>query len=237
MNKDKIILIGSSMAMPRIEVSYEETWPYKLQNHFSNDYFFIDKCKRASSTVRLVKEGSGKGDKIGASDLLEYYSPKIVITQIGIVDCAPRLIKRYSPLVKLINVSPSIIKRTFYSILKKTRIRSVKFADLSVNEFRSNWESFIIRALQIEAQIICVLISEPSNTVTEKSPEIKKAIDIYNDILLDLDIKYSNFTTLKAYSQTEIKLTSLDEFHVNNEGHDILFNKLKQLIQGILLKK
>ena len=230
MNKDRIIIIGSSMSMPRLEVLFEDTWPYKLQNHFNNNYFFIDKSKRGSSTTRLVNEGSGFGDKIGSADLLEYYSPKFVITQIGIVDCAPRLIKRFSAIVKLINISPNFIKKTFYSIIKKTRKRKVKHADLTVKEFRYNWETYIARAFKLKTQIICILISEPTSVVRNKSPEIKTAIDIYNNVLLDLDNKYSNFTTIEPYSQSQIDLVSLDEFHVNSAGHDILFEKLKDLI-------
>lgn len=231
MNRNIIIIIGSSMSMPRLEVSYENTWPYKLQNHFYDDYLFIDKCKRASSTNRLVNEGSGHGDNIGSSDLLEYYNPKLVITQIGIADCAPRLIKRFSPIVKLINVSPNTIKKPFYYILKKIRTRKVKYADVSIKEFRNNWENYIERAFNLGTEIICVLISEPTSIVKEKSPEIKKAIDIYNKILIELDKKYSNFTTIEAYSQSEIDSISLDEFHVDEYGHEILFKKLKNLIK------
>lgn len=233
MNKERILIIGSSMALPRLEVPFENTWPYKLQNYFQNDYFFIDRCKRASSTNRLKNEGSGHGDKIKGSDLLEYYEPKIVITQIGIVDCAPRLIKRFSLIVKLVNISPKFIKNTFYSILKNYRNRKVKYADLTRDEFKANWENYIQRAASIKTEIICVLISEPSSIVKEKSPEIKKAIDIYNSILIELSIRYVNFTIVEAYSQSQIDLISLDEFHVNEEGHDILFNKIKNLIQII----
>ena len=38
----RILIIGDSMAMPRNEVIYEETWVYKLMHFFSNIHF-IDK--------------------------------------------------------------------------------------------------------------------------------------------------------------------------------------------------
>src|SRR5690554_2952573 len=90
--KFRVLIVGSSMAMPRKEVHYDETWIYKLTKEFSN-IEVIDKCRRASTSVRLVSDGAGAGDKIRSADLLEYYSPNLVITQIGMTDCAPRLFK------------------------------------------------------------------------------------------------------------------------------------------------
>ena len=78
--------------MPRPGVDYEDTWVYKLIEALP-EFEFIDKTKRASTSERLVTEGGDNINPYGA-DLLEHYMPDIVVMQIGIVDCAPRYIKR-----------------------------------------------------------------------------------------------------------------------------------------------
>jgi hypothetical protein len=96
----KILLIKDSMAMPRSEVLYEDTWPYLLACDYPNLHI-IDKSCRASTTNRLVEEEGIKGISKGG-DLLEFYMPDIVITQIGITDCTPRYFDRNKLFTKIL---------------------------------------------------------------------------------------------------------------------------------------
>lgn len=232
-NKDVILVIGSSMTMPRLEVDFFETWLYKLMVNYPN-YLVMDKSRRASSTNRLVNDGAGSKDSRRGADLLEYYTPKLVITQIGIADCAPRLLYKNKFSTKVLNLSPNFIKKRIYKIIKKVKKRSIKNADLTLATFENNWVNYIERAKQLNTKVICILISKPTALVTSKSPEIYKAIDLYNSKLIELSQKYDNFLILEPYTQDEINEFALDEFHVNERGHGCLYNKLKTLLEIIL---
>lgn len=83
MNK-KIIIIGSSVSMPRNEVSYEDTWVSKFISTFNN-FNIIDRCKRASLSTRLINEGGDTRDRSNpkGSDLLEFYKPNFSIIELA----------------------------------------------------------------------------------------------------------------------------------------------------------
>lgn len=239
MNKEpkKIILvIGSSMTMPRLEVGFKQTWLYNLIVNYPN-FYTIDKSKRASTSNRLVNEGAGFKDKRRGADLLEYYQPNIIITQIGITDCAPRLLKNNSLFTKILNLSPNLIKSLIYKIIKKLKKRSIKNADVGLIKFESNWVNYIQRAAELNANIICILISRPTTLVQTKSPEISDAIQLYNSKLISFNSKYKNFYIIEPFTQEEINEYAIDEFHVSEDGHAVLFEKIKFKIDQIILNE
>ena len=87
MKRTKVMIVTDSLSMPRPEIRYEDTWIYLLKQEFPQ-YDIIDRPGRGSTTTRLVTEGGG------GVDLLETYMPDIVIIQLGMADCAPRLFNK-----------------------------------------------------------------------------------------------------------------------------------------------
>lgn len=225
-NKKRILIIADSLAMPRIEIAYENTWIYKLQEHFS-EYHFIDKTRRASTSERLVEEGGGVKNIMKGADLLELYNPDIVITQIGITDCSPRLVKKEAILTKIINHAPAIIRNAYYSYKKKYGKRLPQNADVSELVFKENWKNYIERANKINTIIICILISPVTKEFMSKSPYIVDSITKYNKILIELQSTYSNFRLLSPIQQDLIEELTCDEFHLNKQGHMMIFEALK----------
>ena len=126
----RCIIVGDSMAMPTMELKYSETWVYLLKQDFPQ-IDIIDKSRRSSSVRRLIPEGqNSKG-----YDLLEFYSPNIVILQLGITDVAPRLLHRESLITKCINHLPPPISKLIYNVVRKVKGRTISCADVKPNEF------------------------------------------------------------------------------------------------------
>lgn len=236
MKKGRVLVIGSSMSLPRKEVHYNETWVCKLIDTFPN-INFIDKCRRGPTSERLVSEGAGAGDKNRSADLLEYYSPDIIITQMGMTDCAPRLYRRGGYLSYLFHVLPNKMIIPIVNLLKKYRGRKEKFAYVSPKDFEQNWEQYIQRCEKNGVSVISILIGMPAKIFLSKSPDILKAVNKYNAILIKLSQKYNNMYTLTPYTQEEVETCALDEYHVDAKGHDILFEKLKILLEEKYFKK
>ena len=111
MNK-KVIIITDSVGMPRDELKYEDTWIYMLKNTFKN-HDFIDKSARGSTTARLVTEG-GSG-----IDTLETYNPDIVILQLGITECAPRLFKKPGLEFYIVSRMPAKLRAKYINHIKQ----------------------------------------------------------------------------------------------------------------------
>lgn len=235
--KKKILIVGSSMALPRLEVSYEETWIYKLICSLP-DCIIIDKSRRGSTSERLLKEGAGFKDTRRGADLLEYYNPDVVITQIGVTDCAPRYLKRYKMSTKILNKMPSFIKKRVYQIIKKYSERNVKNADVPLEKFATYFRNYTERAAEINTKIICVLIAPATSLLKEKSLNMASAIELYNSELIKIAEEFPNFIVISPYTIDEIDSVAIDEFHVNEQGHQILFEKLKIILrENIIVNK
>jgi hypothetical protein len=231
----RAIIIGSSMAMPRLECNYDDTWIAKLVKKYPQ-IEFIDKCRRSSSAIRLVDDGAGAGDTRRGADLLEYYNPNFVITQIGITDCSPRLLKRNKKSTKIINELPDFLSKLIYDFVRKNKGRAIKNADLSVSEFRQCWINYIQRAKDLNTFVICVKISIPTSLFLSKSPLSASAIDLYNNVFEKLALEYSNLICFDPYNQSDIDRVAIDEFHVNEEGQTIVFNKLIRIIDEYIVE-
>jgi acyl-CoA thioesterase I len=120
---NKILCIGDSLALPGHLNLYEDTWYYKLKKRFPT-YDFISYFKRQLTTDALVTLGGGeKGvDKWPkGADCLEAYMPAIVILQLGIVDCAPRLLHKNER--HLVSRLPALLSNFYLRVLKKIRKR------------------------------------------------------------------------------------------------------------------
>lgn len=135
----KIVLCnGDSLGMPRENVSFQNSWYFKLANYnFTKNYLFVNNFRRAFSTSEL-----------SSKDFLENYLPNIVILQVGIVDCAPRLYKTNTVLIKIINRIP-YVSTIFWQLSKRFKKRSLANADVSLELFRNNIIDYLIRCKEI----------------------------------------------------------------------------------------
>lgn len=120
-DKKKVLCIGDSLALPGHLNKYEDTWFYNLKQNFP-DYDFISFFKRQLTTDVLVKMGGGKEgvDKMpNGADCLEFYKPDIVVLQLGIVDCAPRLLNKYDKVI--IRLLPEGLTKFYIKLIKSLR--------------------------------------------------------------------------------------------------------------------
>jgi acyl-CoA thioesterase-1 len=115
----KVLCIGDSLALPGHHNKYEDTWFYKLKKEFPG-HDFISFFKRQLTTEILVTIGGGEkieGAFPTGADCLEHYMPEIVIIQLGIVDCAPRLINEKSFLWKIVRRLPDCFLNHYINYL------------------------------------------------------------------------------------------------------------------------
>lgn len=235
--KKRILIIGDSLAMPRPGVSYEDTWVYKLIKAFP-EFDLIDKTRRASTSERLVTEGGGNNNPYGA-DLLEHYMPDVVIMHLGIVDCAPRYIKKGSLENIILNrIMPKNVQTRYVEYVKKNRVRDPRKAYVLPDRFRSNLTNYFQRAETHNAKIIAIMILPVTNVFVNKSPYINQSIEDYNDIYRDLSKDFKNVDVVRSFDNSiNLEDITIDGYHVNLKGHDIIFQKLIYQISAILIMK
>ena len=146
MKKIKSILcIGDSLSMPRDTLLYKDTWHSKLKKEFPN-IDFISQFKRAITTDVLVELGGGDSETIESfpfgSDCLEFYKPDIVILQLGIVDCAPRLIRNGTLKFYISKILKGKLLKIYLLFLKRYTKRNSYNVKVCKDKFRNNIENY-----------------------------------------------------------------------------------------------
>ena len=227
--KPIIMCIGDSLALPGHGNRFEDTWFSKLQIQFP-DYLFASHFKRAITSYVLVSEGGGDSNFPGGADCLEFYLPEIVVVQLGIVDCAPRYLKRQKKTTKILEAMPSKIKNLVYRLIKQLKKRSVKNADVSPIHFFHFWEVYLQRCQKNNVKkVIIIKICTPDDTINKKSPDMLQAIEMYNKIIDEIVGKFDFVTSIDPLGSGEKKIYD-DGYHPNKYGNELVFQELKKEI-------
>ena len=222
----KVLCIGDSLALPGHGNRFEDTWFYKLQEHFTS-YVFASYFKRATTMLVLVSEGGGDAKFPKGSDCLEFHQPDVVIIQLGIVDCAPRYLKKSSIINKIIERMPSKLKSFSYFLIKKLTKRSIKKAELSPDQFHHYLEVYLNRCKKNNVKkVILINICSPDETVKQKSPDLIYAIDLYNKIIEEVSAEYNFTSVVNPLNSNEIDIYE-DGYHPNPKGNNLVYNALK----------
>ncbi len=219
-----VLCNGDSLGLPRENVTFSNTWFFKLANsELASKFYFVNNFKRSLTSKDLYSK-----------DFLENYQPSIVILQVGIVDCAPRLYKTNSLLVKIINRSPSLIKNTFWVLSKKYKKRSSVNADVYLNEFGENISSYLKRCEKNNIKnCIIIKIQIPGEVMIKKSPDIMRAIEIYNNKIEDVSSQYKFVKIISPLSSGCNDDYVDDGYHLNKKGFQKVFIELHKILNEI----
>lgn len=225
---NKIMIITDSVSMPRPGILYEDTWISLLKNEFSS-YDIMDRSGRGSTSRRLVTEGGG------GADLLETYMPALVILQIGITECAPRLFRKHGLENFLMKrIIPRRFIPDYIKYVKRKRGRDPEITEIPPHEYRSNILNFAERCEKINCRLLIIKILKPTSLYLLKSPHVKQNIDLYNSISAEIAGEYSCTTILDPLPDIgNIDHLCVDELHINRDGHRIYYEKIRKTLNLI----
>ncbi len=196
-------------------MKFEDTWYYKLVESFP-DFFVIPQFVRGINTDALVSPTRG--------DYLELYTPNIVILQIGIVDCAPRFLKRDSIFVRAINVFPKSLSSKIWILISKYGRRKAIHADVSPAKFEANLRNYFDRCATLKVGGVFVIkIAQPSQNMIIKNPRITEQVKIYNSVFERLKNEYEFISLIDPLQSGENNLFLKDGYHLNAEGNKNVF--------------
>lgn len=231
----KILCIGDSLALPRgNEVKYEDTWLYLLKKQFPNNDF-ITIFKRGITTNVLCEWG---GDRINkefpaGSDCLEHYMPEIVILQLGIVDCAPRLLKGALER-KIVSILPKYFSKLYISLIKLIRKRKENNVYVSKKKFQKNLDDYFKRcSIQNVKKIIVIKIPIPDNRMIEKNENILNNVKAYNQIFDEFSGKYPIVKCINPLNpEINDEKIYTDGYHSNKKGNMLVAESLQVLLEN-----
>lgn len=222
--------------MPRVEgedvIYAEETWPKILSRKlFSDNYALAEFPERARDTSSL------KNSQL-FYEAIECCKPTYIIIQIGIVDCAPRIISKQEN--RLFNrfFFPRFIRDYIINKRKKNKQNILKKGPLLkvyINpvDFKNNIEVFIdkIRKLYRNSKIILLPILGDYKYLSTISFGYSENIKIYNDLLSEIALKNNTeyLSELITHMNKSIFYTS-DGYHLNTNGNKEIAEKIFEVI-------
>jgi acyl-CoA thioesterase I len=229
----KILCIGDSLALPGHLNKYEDTWLYKLKCEFPH-FDFITFFKRQLTTEVLTTMGGGENGIDGwpkGADCLEAYLPDIVIIQLGIVDCAPRLLNRFDKII--IKLLPSKFISNYIEFIKRIRVRKSSNTIVKFYNFKRNIDTYISRCKKLGAKVIFISISLPDDIMVNRNPRILENITKYNQYIeCCAKIDFVKVTMPLNPSNFNFRIYE-DGYHPNPFGNNLIFNQMKVLLNGI----
>lgn len=223
---ETLLVHGDSLALPREEVQYRETWPYHVREALPDTHVINN--ARGNNTTESLHHAK----KYENRRLLEYYYPDTVIVQLGIADCAPRYFRR--PEQKFLSKIPSTCRRAALFMGKRLRSRSQKRAYVKPKQFRSNVATYLNRIAKIDTStVVLVNILSAGSKYEQRNPDVSDAIKRYNAILDDLAKNTESCSTLRPLvddvtEERRIvdKYTVGDGYHLSPDGHERLARRL-----------
>lgn len=222
-----LLIQGDSLPLPRQSVPYEETWPGRLRTETCFSHV-VNRSRSGKTTDDLHAEKVRFPNR-----KLEAYSPGAVVLQIGIVDCAPRLLSKAEK--DLFTACPfEGFARVGSHVLKRVRGRSRKRTYVTEDDFEANLRNFFerIEAVGVE-EVVVLKILTAGEKYTAKNPDVQSAIMAYNAILDAVAADFEPARTLRPLADSRSAEASIvddhtleDGYHLNAAGHRRVYERL-----------
>jgi len=238
----RIFLIGDSLAVPRSDPSgdirYRNCYPFLIQQYLENQLQSVHVpviYDRSQSCCTLPDVVFSWNEEISLQE------PDILIIQVGVVDCAPRVFTPYQRKV-VANLRPRIMRESVLSLVRKYRKHLVR---LRGNLTYTSYEQFRQAAIGLSSEadrvglLGCYFVNiiTPSLEMERRSPGFCSNVAKYNEVLEEVaDGKIVQIVDMDGIVQRmgHERLLLSDGIHINKEGHRILAGEISGRI-GMLL--
>jgi lysophospholipase L1-like esterase len=229
-----VTVLGDSLVVPRIELPYSETYPYKLSMMLGSEFLIVNKARR-NNTIEEQTSEAGAGY---LTEDVEYMKESCYfVVHIGICDCAPRVFSRRQNLMlqKMPLIGKPIID--FKSKFRRFFTKNFPMVYVSKKDFEKKLD-LLIRTIFAKTSARKVFVINIADTTKEnkyRSYGFEKNLSNYNKIITDVSSKFSDrIDIFDTYSLTtkHPELLWEDGIHIKKEAHDViaqyLYNKIKQ---------
>jgi hypothetical protein len=224
--RGQALIITDSIGAPRKNplTLYENTWVNKIEDYLLDEFNI--------KTFAYTQVGlTSKSALAKVQSQLKYYNPRIVIIQLGIVDCTPRLI-RYETLQNLEKFVPRILKKTYSKLSKYLLVNPMlrnlrKRNDVPLELFINNLYNIFNKHFN-NSLIFFIPIGYPNKRYSFDSKYVKDFVTLYNTALSNFSGK--RFFYLKSIEELVkkniYKIYDKKNRHLLLEGHRLLANQI-----------
>jgi len=164
-------------------------------------------------------------------ECIDLVNPDLIIIQLGVVDCAPRVISRYERKIMNSFIFPKFIRERIIKSRSKNRanltsINPLKKVYVSLNDFESILNQFIEK--NSDKKILFVPIIYDEKTLDGAFVSNCK---LYNKTILNIAKYNSNFICLDVdYLLKNSVNFCKDGYHLSSKGHKSITKKIRKTI-------
>ena len=219
----RILFVTDSIGSPRNipeKCTFNDTWCYQVSKNIGNMEVLFENI-HGLDTDMLIGEFLTR---------ISLYEPDIIILQVGIVDCAPRVFTKFQ--LRVVKFLKLKFLHSFVSsnYAKLSKVRNIAYVSQSV--FHENLIQFI-NALD-GIQIYALSIAPPSSKLKSKSPLMNERVATYNNILEEV-FKNNFIDPFKNIDQVLLDdMYMSDLIHFNKDGQSYISHFVKQSLNSIL---
>ena len=228
-----LIILGDSLTQPRswVGLGVRDTYAYRLQAEFAPALAVSNLGMPENNTRTQTGDFSAKRTFVKAE--ADY-----VVVQLGIVDCAPRLLftperlaiaaLRRIPVVKW----PADFYLKFRSRYRKLFTKHVRIVMVPLAEFERNFEVLIrmLRESNPVKRIYLVNIAYPGPHMIDRSHDVLGNIEPYNNVIHALAQREPDLIRLVdvfAYTRANPDgLTADDGHHLTQQSHRFIADQI-----------
>jgi lysophospholipase L1-like esterase len=239
MDAGVVLIVGDSLACPRpwIGVDLQSTYGHLLHRELGGRYFVANFAEGDNSTRRSIR-------KAFIRTYVERSGARFAIVQLGIVDCAPRLLSGFERILGAVAARVRLLGPLFNAYVRvKSRYRyplTKMFPKtlVGIDEFEANYRALLqaIVANNPVQRIFLVNIACPGQMLRGKSYGIDRNVEEYNariQALCDETPERLRLIDIHAVSKEHPDwITHDDGHHIHREAHAWLATTLAAHIRG-----
>ena len=232
-----IVVIGDSLACPRpwIGLGQDDIYASLIQRALGGDAHVINLASGDRSTRHYTSDAFTK-------TYVDKSATDILITQLGIVDCAPRLMTLVERGIGFVCRKTRITNAAFQSYVAWKSARRMFFTRLFPNimvrkdEFERNMrlilENYFSKGGAKRA--ILINIAYPGEHLTKRSYDVLRIIESYNEVLARIAAEDpERVMVIDVFAITRDRrslITIEDGHHLTAEAHKILAQSLLERV-------
>jgi lysophospholipase L1-like esterase len=228
----KILIAGDSISMvrPEVGISYTDIYPIQL-SHSLFPHLVINGSLRANNSAIIA------GDEYQHEFVIPLV-PDVVVLQIGIADCAPRV---FGPLERralaVLSALPGMQRLTSRLTryradrrLDYTRRKNVSLIDTQA--FETNIMRFVdgVKGVNPAVAFVVVNIVCPRGRMVERNYGIAAKVAEYNAILSR--IPQTTTVDFFSYTKNNPEMVLDDGYHITKEAHRFLRSEVEDIMSG-----
>lgn len=232
-----VACLGDSMAMPRKNVPYKDTWCYMLKSFYS-EHPIEGGVDFASSFRRALMSSDAIQQYL---DLVGLYDAELLIVQIGITDCAPRRINDRLLFWKLlIKIAGRMhLTAAFWNVVKKMFKRNKNTVYTSKDKYEQNMRLLVNKFLSDNPakQVLFILIASPSEYFLSRSKFVGDNIRAYNTVLKQICQEDERVSFINPLDCGDKDLFVEDGYHPSAKGNRLVFDALKDYLEHQFIQR